>query len=678
MNQENNQNMKTCSNCGAQNYVGAAFCNNCGRPYYPINNLPPKQKKNKLPIIIGILVFLILIVLLSFIFLIGNNKNSKTDGKRTILLYIVGSNLESENAAATVDLEEIKKSGINIDENRIVIYTGGSKKWTGQYNNNAIYELTKSGYTLVKQYNESNMADPNTLTTFIDYVTDNYNSSKYGLILWDHGAGPIGGFGQDEITGNIMGLNAINRALNNSKYLKNNKFEFIGFDACLMASVEVGKTLSKYTDYLIASEEVEPGYGWDYSFLKEINSNTDAVTLGKAIIDYTHNFYQKTRRTYYTTLSLLDLTKVGKVEDCISELFKNVDFTDNYVDYSDIVRYVTKATSFGYNGEDNSYDLIDLKQLSESLEENYGKEAKNLTKAIDEMVIYQKTNIKGANGVSIYYPYYTKSVLNDFMKIYNSIDFSNEYKAYLKRYVNVLTGDKLVTDSKTLSIQKENNELSVTLDGDLLSNFNAASYVLYLKVEEDGTNYYMPVYTSSDVTLNKDTGVLTANYNGKHLALLLDGEEYGYASMFQQYVNEDEVVYRIPISIYKKLTPEEGYWTLKTGNILFQVSKDNPEGKVMAIVPKADPNDVSSSRTEINLDDWDTIIFNNVVDKYFDENGNFNEQGIGDWIAYQVIVETNENFELKLVDNTDEEYYIAFNIADTQGNTYHSSAIKVK
>ena len=43
------------------------------------------------------------------------------------------------------------------------------------------------------------------------------------------------------------------------------KFDFIGFDACLMATVETALTMSEYADYLIASEETGPGVGWYYT-----------------------------------------------------------------------------------------------------------------------------------------------------------------------------------------------------------------------------------------------------------------------------------------------------------------------------------------------------------------------------------------------------------------------------
>lgn len=42
------------------------------------------------------------------------------------------------------------------------------------------------------------MGNPNTLVDFINYAYKNYKAEKYSLILWDHGGGPIYGYGYDE------------------------------------------------------------------------------------------------------------------------------------------------------------------------------------------------------------------------------------------------------------------------------------------------------------------------------------------------------------------------------------------------------------------------------------------------------------------------------------------------
>lgn len=39
-------------------------------------------------------------------------------------------------------------------------------------------------------------------------------------------------------------------------------FELIGFDACLMSSIEIASRLQGVARYMVASEEIEPEWGW--------------------------------------------------------------------------------------------------------------------------------------------------------------------------------------------------------------------------------------------------------------------------------------------------------------------------------------------------------------------------------------------------------------------------------
>jgi hypothetical protein len=55
------------------------------------------------------------------------------------------------------------------------------------------------------------------------------------------------------------------------------KLDIIGFDACLMAMYEVGSTLAPYAHYLLASELLEPGHGWDYASLAGITQRKTAA-----------------------------------------------------------------------------------------------------------------------------------------------------------------------------------------------------------------------------------------------------------------------------------------------------------------------------------------------------------------------------------------------------------------
>ncbi|GHU33010.1 hypothetical protein FACS1894166_07520 [Bacilli bacterium] len=46
-----------------------------------------------------------------------------------------------------------------------------------------------------------------------------------------------------------------------ANYLPGNKFEFVGYDACLMAGYEQAYLLRNSTKYIINSEDSEPGNG---------------------------------------------------------------------------------------------------------------------------------------------------------------------------------------------------------------------------------------------------------------------------------------------------------------------------------------------------------------------------------------------------------------------------------
>ena len=57
---------------------------------------------------------------------------------------------------------------------------------------------------------------------------------------------------------------------------ENPPFELIGFDACLMGTLETANIVANYARYMIGSEENEPGSGWnffDFSWLRNLFQN---------------------------------------------------------------------------------------------------------------------------------------------------------------------------------------------------------------------------------------------------------------------------------------------------------------------------------------------------------------------------------------------------------------------
>lgn len=679
-----------CSNCGTKKSPDGKFCPNCGQAQTIrnstniINPTPvvPKKRFNKLLLIMPILIIFIIGVMMIFSSHQSPSGSINLTGTRTIMIYMVGTDLESKNGAATADLKEMINAQLNDDDLNIIVYAGGTKTWTNDFKNNTIYELTKSGFKEVKTFNAKSMADPETLIDFLDYTAANYQTDLYDLIFWNHGAGPIMGYGFDELNNNdSLSLNDINMALKSSALTQNNKLEFIGFDACLMATVEVASVLNKYAYYLIASQDVEPGYGWEYNFLSTVNRETTSTDLGKKIIDSFYNTYVTYGLDKYwsLTLSLVDLTKIRSVENTIDGLFADVELSLDQGGYSTIVNQMTKPKCFQCDGYDNSYDLIDLYGAALELKNSYNNKADALIKALDTAVLYQRSNVNGAYGLSIYYPYYTKRLLTQWLNVYNNLDFATEYKSFLNSYTRTLMGERIAEFDFKKSfpeISAGGDDLSVKLDAEVIQNYHKSKYIIF-KDMKDG--YYSPVYSSTDTTLQAD-GTLVANFKKEELNIHAGKDTHPVISSEYERT-KDYVIYQTMVTLwYGGSGIPIGEWKNGSANILLKVDAKNPNGKIIGAVPVVDIED--PKKETVNLTDWTTIQFWNFRYKIFDKNGKFT----WDWISaasdggsvsgYEVF--TNEAYSLKF-DSLDPtyDYYCLFLIQDTQGYQYTTNPVKL-
>ena len=225
-----------------------------------------------------------------------------------------GTDLESQQGMATSDLKEMANATVGSKVN-LIVYTGGCRQWRNNVISssvNQIYKISDGKFEcLVKDAGNASMIKSDTLASFISFGKENYPADRMCLILWDHGGGSVSGYGYDEKVGHdqSMTLAGINSALKKA----NVKFDFIGFDACLMATVENGLMLGQYADYMIASEETEPGVGWYYTnWLTQLSKNTSMPTIqiGKQIADDFVTVCDRQCRGQATTLSVVDLAEL--------------------------------------------------------------------------------------------------------------------------------------------------------------------------------------------------------------------------------------------------------------------------------------------------------------------------------------------------------------------------------
>lgn len=358
----------------------------------------------------------------------------------TVMVYVCATDLESRAGMATADLNEMLKATLDDERVNLIVETGGTTQWrnnTIPSGKNMIYRVTSGGLeTLVSNIGKRSMVEPDTLGTFIQFCAKNFPADRNILILWDHGGGSITGYGYDEQYPNAsMTLDEIDQALSSG----GTKFDCIGFDACLMATLETAVVAERYADYLLASEAVEPGTGWYYTnFLSRLSADTgmSTVDLGKIVADDFVAASQKASADSTATLSLIDLAELsGTLPEALGAFSSSTTQLIDENGYATVSGARGQARDFSTSVNINQIDLIHFAQ-------NLGTdEAAALVDALRGAVKYNRSsqNITHANGVSIYFPSGRVSGVNTALNTYEKIGMDDAYADCVKSFASVST-----------------------------------------------------------------------------------------------------------------------------------------------------------------------------------------------------------------------------------------------
>ena len=380
---------------------------------------------------------------------LNKNVSSAARAKRTVLqgngsdtvtfmVYLCGTDLESKSGMATNDLREMAQATLS-DKVNIIVYTGGCKQWkTNGISNsvNQIYKVENGSLRLLeKSMGSAPMTNPATLTSFINYCKQNYPANRNELILWDHGGGTISGFGYDEknASAGSMTLSNIAKAVKDTGIT----FDFIGFDACLMATLETALVLEPYADYLVASEETEPGIGWYYTnWLTKLSNNTSLSTpeLGKLIADDFVSTCAQKCPGQKATLSVIDLGELAATVGDKLTAFSNATAAQiSGSGYTSVSEARANTREFAVSSK---IDQIDLVHLALNLGTT---ESKALADTLLSAVKYNKTSssITDAYGISAYFPYRSASRVNNAVKQLDAIGFDSDYTNCVKKFASL-------------------------------------------------------------------------------------------------------------------------------------------------------------------------------------------------------------------------------------------------
>jgi len=366
----------------------------------------------------------------------------------TILVYVVGSDLESRYKLATADFKEMVQ-GNPSDSVNVIIESGGAKakpdgERTIDFTTVKRLKITGDGVKELSDLGKKNMGESDTLSDFLVWGTTSYPAEKYVLILWNHGNG-INGYGLDEIYRDHLNLDELEEAFSTAKKRNDVHYELIGFDACLMATLEVANVLKDYSNYMVASEEFEVGDGWEYTtIISSLNNDSkqSGNELGKVIADA---FFADTKAksrpgqdlNRITTLSVIDLSKISAVNDSVNSLTSNI---ENSISVEDMPKFsvsLGKSERYGTvtKGKDSGH--MDIKHFSEKITEILPqfKEAAEKVKASVESAVTYKVNGASkphANGLSIYMPRTSDAVSTTYR--YGDVSSANQfYSEYLEQ-----------------------------------------------------------------------------------------------------------------------------------------------------------------------------------------------------------------------------------------------------
>lgn len=442
-----------------------------------------------------------------------------------------------EEGCASADIAEM--CAYPFPENiTIVLQTGGAKRWS-----NTLVNPNRTQRFVIKNGMMSEDMDmhlqdscnPDTLADFISYCDKNYHSDHMGLILWDHGGG-VTGYGVDRIFDSGMSLKDINTALSKSveKNDENPYFDLIGFDACLMAATDTAKNLKGYGKYLAASEETEPGDGWNHTaWIKALSENPamSAARLGREIADSYIDYYLKGNNdpifSFLTgnravTFSVVDIEKAAEVDDAYERM--NEKFLKLIAEKQSVLTDMSRCASktMRYCGSLFSYfNTIDLGTYIDYLSELYPEECREVKNLLKDAVLYTRSNhyLAGSQGLSIYFPV----TMDETSSLFVFTDYV--YNISDKKYTNALYYYK-VAGCLNEEMKKTVNETS----SKELKTLNTQLFYDYQKIIPDTSSKNQIVMNIGDDLLESIQSVYVevAAYDEKNETITYYGKDDCY------------------------------------------------------------------------------------------------------------------------------------------------------
>ncbi len=493
-----------------------------------------------------VLIFLIGLFVVAVCFCFFIRSRSERTYKQAVYIYMCGSTLEYNNGAAIENIKEMLEADISKDT-AVVIETGGSKSWSDLDipGENICRYIIKNGKLVRKEkLPNSNMGDEKTLEEYLDFCNTKYPAEKKTMIFWNHGSTDGVCYDQNFDLDKLE-LNEISAAFSKTK----SHFDIVGFDACLMSNYDTVIGMSKYADYMVASEEIEPVGGWDYiSFLEAYDTENDIEKIGQAICDSYFKKCKDNDNSEIATLALTDLKKAAELGNTFDEFIGQVTQKANgtYGNF-EVVTSVEYTSKLGANGKYEGYsNLIDLKDFSEYFEGNR-VESKALSQAIDASVIYKVSGDKreSCGGISVYYPlHYEEKQHNDYIESCES----DKYKDYLNMLYSEIPETTIRFEDD--GSEADDGSFQIKLSKDSKKYVKSVEfYLVGFQNEENNAAGVSKLGADNDIFKDWDSMTFHSNFRGIWLGL--NGHQLCYTI---SECNDKQIIFQSPLIVNDKVT----------------------------------------------------------------------------------------------------------------------------
>ncbi|CAN5356995.1 hypothetical protein BH23ACT9_BH23ACT9_25740 [soil metagenome] len=539
------------------------------------------------------------------------------DGSWTYLVYSMADNdLEGFLLEDVLEMSEVGSGdGLNIVAlvDRAEGYAEGPLANLDDWETAKLLHVLEGEFDELGDLGEIDMGDPAELVRFIEYGVTNFPADHYALTISDHGGGYVG-MGPDESSGELLDLAQLSQALEGGLEAAGlDRFDIIGYDACLMATYEVANGMQPYADYMLASEELEPGHGWDYRALAAVREDpaTTPEALGVAFVDSFAGQAAEQGTELDITLSLVDLNQMAALDDAMAV------FAGQLTDQVDVLAPLIgrqRQAGLEFNPQPDPQQSLNLIDLGAFVAEigvaslQVSDAADAVLRAINDAVVHQTVGPArlGSTGLSIYFPQFPQFFDAGYAPVTQAIPWLQFLEAYhgVGSAIPVEAQPALATDDAGDDLQAviEEDEdgifVSIQLDPSTIDNIASASLSFGYVDPEDGAIVQLgdteaDIFDDGTVSGFTDLTVLTIS-DGEdvidaYLSLTFD-EEAGlsYANVPLEYTLPDgsetsDVTLSIVVDSETGDVLQETYYINNEGGTLGELSAD-PDALISPIV----------------------------------------------------------------------------------------------